>query len=90
MTSRVEELGNRNNALINRSGTSYHSHVTKSLQTKFSKLGFPNFESRNQIGGFTNVRFFNINGIKDHEKVGLASLHLEGRKDLGMVSRVRG
>ena len=50
------------------------------LQTKFSKLNFPTFEYENPSGWIYKCdRFFKINGIGDHEKVGLASLHLKGR-----------
>ena len=50
MTSRIEELGNGNNASINRSRIGYHSHNTNSFQTKFSKLNFPKFEGENPSG----------------------------------------
>ena len=58
--------------------------ITHTVQTPF-KLSFPNsifqiLKVRIIVGGFTNVTdFLKINGIEDYEKVGLASLHLEGR-----------
>ena len=49
------------------------------FKPSFPNLVFQILKVGIQIGGFTNVRFFKINGIKDYEKVRLASLHLEGR-----------
>ena len=78
MTSRIKELGNGINALINRSEIDYHSHDTNSFQSRFSKLNFPKFEGENPSGWIYKCdKFFKINRVEDQEKVGLASLHLE-------------
>ena len=80
MTFRIEELGNGDSASINRSRIDYHSHGTNFFQTNFSKFNFPKFEGKNPSEWIYKCdNFFKINGIGDQEKVGLASLHLEGR-----------
>ena len=53
--------------------------ITHMVQTSF-KPSFPNFLGENPSGWIYKCdNFLKINGIEDYEKVGLASLHLEGR-----------
>ena len=54
------------------SGT-LHAH------TRYSKLNFPIFEGENPVGWvYKCKRFFKYNEVPELEKVGIASIHLEG------------
>lgn len=61
-------------------GASFLSGGGNPIQAKFSKLYFPTFDGDNPTGWIYKCgRFFYANGIVNEEKVGLASIHLEGK-----------
>ena len=55
ITSRVEELSNKDNTSINRSEMEYNLHGTNSFQIQLSKLIFQILKVEILVGGFTNV-----------------------------------
>ena len=71
MNSRIEKSSNGYSASINRSKTNYHSYGINSIQTKFSKLNFQNFESRNWELGKGRIAFltFKRKGLRKVSRV---------------------
>lgn len=75
MTSR-KESSNGGSA----SGLTITHKVQISFKPSFPNSNFQLLKIRNPSEWIYKCdRFFKINGIGDHEKVGLTSLHLEGR-----------
>lgn len=55
ITSRVEELSNKDNTSINETKTYYNLHNTNSFQIQLSKLIFQILKVGIIVGGFANV-----------------------------------
>ena len=61
-------------------GQTINYEVQIPFKPSFPNLVFQILKMGILVGGFTNViDFFKINGIRKHEKVGLATLHIEGK-----------
>ena len=53
---------------------------TMHTETKFSRLNFPTFDGENSIGlVYKCERFFKYNEVQELKKVGIVSIHLNGK-----------